>query len=48
VAVEDYFLSCARYIERNPLVAALVAQPWQYRWSSCPAYALDAADPQLS
>jgi hypothetical protein len=29
VAVEDYFLSCARYIERNPLVAGLVAQPWQ-------------------
>jgi putative transposase len=48
VAVEDYFLSCARYIERNPLVASLEAQPWQYRWSSCPAYALGAADSRLS
>jgi hypothetical protein len=31
-----------------PLVAGLVAQPWQYRWSSCPAYALGAADSRLS
>jgi REP-associated tyrosine transposase len=48
VGVEDYFLSCARYIERYPLVAGLVGQPWQYRWSSCPAYALGVADPLLS
>jgi putative transposase len=31
VAVEEYFLSCARCIERNPLAAGLVAQAWQYR-----------------
>jgi putative transposase len=48
VAVESYFLSCSRYIERNPVTAGLVAEPWQYRWSSCPAYALGVADPLLS
>src|SRR5215471_15649161 len=47
-AVEAYFLSCARYIERNPVEAGLVTEPWQYRWSSCPAYALGVADPLLS
>jgi hypothetical protein len=48
VAVEESFLRCARYIERNPLVAALVTEPWQYRCSSCPAYALGPSDPLLS
>src|SRR5208282_4177574 len=47
VAVEDYFLSCARYIERNPVAAHLVELPWEYRWSSCPAYALGVADALL-
>ena len=32
---EPYLLSCGRYIERNPLVANLVAQAWEYPWSSC-------------
>ncbi|HZU38672.1 MAG TPA: transposase [Gemmataceae bacterium] len=48
VAAEQYFLSCARYIERNPVVAGIVALPWEYRWSSAPAYALGKADPLLS
>jgi putative transposase len=48
VAAEDYFLSCARYLERNPVAAGVVAEPWQYPWSSCPAYALGVADPLLS
>jgi putative transposase len=48
VAVEEYFLSCARYIERNPVEAGLVPEPWLYRWSSCPAYALGVPDPLLS
>jgi putative transposase len=48
VAVEGYFLSCARYIERNPVEAGIVALPWEYRWSSSPAYALGAPDPLLS
>jgi putative transposase len=34
---EGYWLSCGRYIERNPLVAGLVRQPWDYPWSSCRA-----------
>jgi putative transposase len=48
VAVEGYFLSCARYIERNPVEAGLVAQPWDHPWSSCRAYGLGASDPLLS
>ena len=48
VAVEDYFLSCARYIERNPVEAGLVTEPWLYRWSSCRSYVLGTADPLLS
>ena len=47
VAVEAYFLSCARYIERNPVEAGLVAGPWDYPWSSCRAYALGESDPLL-
>ena len=41
-------LSCGRYIERNPLEAGLVTEPWQYAWSSCRAYASGAADPLLA
>lgn len=42
-----YLLSCGRYIERNPMEAGLVAEPWAYRWSSSRAYALGEADPLL-
>jgi putative transposase len=42
---DPYWLSCGRYIERNPLEAGLVAEPWQFRWSSAPAYALGREDP---
>jgi putative transposase len=45
---EGYLLSCGRYIERNPLEARLVAAPWDYRWSSCRAYALGEPDPLLA
>jgi putative transposase len=48
VEVESYFLSCARYIERNPLTAGLVTEPWAYRWSSCSAYALGVEQALLS
>ena len=48
VEVESYLLSCGRYIERNPLAAHLVAQPWEYRWSSCRAYVLGEEDPLLA
>ncbi|HWG44720.1 MAG TPA: transposase [Gemmataceae bacterium] len=41
---DDYWLSCGRYIERNPVEAGLVAEPWQYRWSSAACYAWGTAD----
>ena len=31
---DRYLLACLRYIELNPVRAAMVAQPWDYRWSS--------------
>lgn len=31
---EDYLLACQRYIELNPVRAAMVAHPVDYRWSS--------------
>jgi hypothetical protein len=36
----DRLLSCGRYIERNPVEAGLVIEPWAYPWSSCRAYTL--------
>jgi putative transposase len=39
-----YWLSCGRYIERNPVEAGLIAQPWDYRWSSCRHYSLGETD----
>jgi putative transposase len=40
-------MSCGRYIERNPLAAGLVQQPWDYPWSSCRYYALGEANALL-
>lgn len=31
---ERYLFACYRYIEMNPLRAAMVADPFEYRWSS--------------
>jgi putative transposase len=45
VQEEAYWLSCGRYIERNPLEAQMVTEPWHYRWSSAAAYALGREDP---
>lgn len=36
---ENYFLTCMRYIEMNPVRAGMVEKPAQYRWSS---YAVNA------
>ena len=33
--LEMYLLRWGRYLERNPLAAGRVPQPWLYRWSSC-------------
>lgn len=41
----DYLLHCHRYIELNPLRAAMVADPREYRWSSHHALAFCDADP---
>jgi putative transposase len=48
IDAEIYVLSCGRYIERNPLEAGLVAEPWTYRWSSCRVDALGEPDPLLT
>jgi putative transposase len=48
IETDAYLLSCGRYIERNPLEAGLVALPWEYRWSSCRAYALGEPDSLLA
>jgi putative transposase len=48
IEADSYLLSCGRYVERNPLEAKLVTEPWSYRWSSCRAYALGEADGLLA
>jgi putative transposase len=48
IECRTYLLSCGRYIERNPVEAALVAEPWQYPWSSARAYGLGHADALLA
>ena len=41
----DYLMHCHRYIELNPLRAAMVADPREYRWSSHHALAFGDTDP---
>ena len=41
---ENYFLSCCRYIELNPVRAGMVRHPSRYRWSSYAAHARGTAD----
>ena len=43
---EDYVLCCYRYIELNPVRAAMVIHPSEYRWSSYRANA-DGVDDEL-
>jgi putative transposase len=45
---DSYWLSWGRYIERNPLEARLVSQPWDWPLSSCRYYALGESDPLLT
>ncbi|MGD9788811.1 MAG: transposase [Sulfuricellaceae bacterium] len=42
---ETYLLACQRYIELNPVRAAMVAHPAEYRWSSYRANAQGETDP---
>lgn len=45
---DSYLLRCYRYIELNPVRAAMVAAPGDYRWSSNAANALGSFDPLLT
>ncbi|HET7669624.1 MAG TPA: transposase [Burkholderiales bacterium] len=40
VATDEYAVACYRYVELNPVRAAMVAHPSQYRWSSYKANVL--------
>ncbi|MEO5596598.1 MAG: transposase [Lysobacteraceae bacterium] len=35
---DRYLLTCMRYIELNPVRAAIVGAPWEHRWSSVHAH----------
>ena len=48
VDTQRYLLACYRYIELNPLRAAMVASPADYRWSSYHANALGGDDPLVT
>ncbi len=45
---ERYLLTCMRYIELNPVRAAMVAAPEDYRWSSYRRHALGKRDEWLA
>ena len=44
VGSERYLFACSRYIELNPVRAAMVSHPDQYRWSSYHRNAYGEAD----
>ena len=48
VPTERYALACYRYIEFNPVEAAMVAHPREYRWSSYGAKARGGANAVVS
>jgi putative transposase len=48
IQAEDYFLLCQRYIELNPVRAALVDDPAHYRWTSYRHNALGQPNALLS
>jgi putative transposase len=48
VDTDRYLLTCYRYIELDPVRAAMVATPGEYRWSSYHANAHGAGDPLIS
>ena len=45
---EPYLLACQRYIELNPVRAAMVEHPASYRWSSYRANAQGETDPLIT
>ena len=48
VQADSYLMLCQRYIELNPVRAAMVDDPAHYRWSSYRANGLGQADPLLT
>lgn len=48
IQAETYLLDCMRYIELNPVRAAMVDDPAHYRWTSYRANALGQADARLT
>jgi len=48
VQAETYLLACQRYIEPNPVRAAMVNDPVHYRWTSYRANALGEPDARLT
>lgn len=48
VGEEDYFLACHRYIELNPVRAAMVDHPADYPWSSYRCNGQGQSDPLIS
>jgi putative transposase len=48
IQAETYLLLCQRYIELNPVRAAMVDDPTHYRWTSYRANALGAADSSIT
>ena len=48
VQAESYLLACMRYIELNPVRAAMVTDPGGYRWSSYRANGLAQPDARLT
>jgi putative transposase len=48
VQEDNYLLLCQRYIELNPVRAAMVDDPAHYRWSSYRANGLGQTDPLLT
>lgn len=41
---EEYWFTCVRYVELNPVRAGMVASPEQHRWSSYDAHAFGTPD----
>jgi putative transposase len=48
VQAESYLLACQRYIELNPVRAAMVEDPAHYRWTSYRANALGQTDTRIT
>lgn len=48
IQAETYLLKCQRYIELNPVRAAMVEDPAHYRWTSYRHNALGQANPHLT